>query len=820
MRACMSVLRGLALIALLQPAWAFAHARLTSPTPRNTAANKTGPCGSPRTANATTFAPGATITVTWTETINHPGYYRIAFSPSGDTGFDANVLLNNIPNPAGLQANNSATVTLPTTPCTQCTLQLIQVMTDDNPPTNYFSCADITISAANTPPTIAQAAAATVASTTAALTVRGADNAGEAALRYTWAMVSGPAAVTFSANGTNAAKNTTATFTRAGAYSFRVTVADAANLTATSTVNVMVAAALTSLRVTPMAPMVTTGATRQFTGTALDQFATALVTQPAMTWTVSGGGTINAAGLFTAGSATGGPHTITAAAGGRMGTATVTIIAPTPPTVMTPAAAMTPAAGATTVSLSALGSDAAGEAGLLYTWSATTAPAPVTFDRNGTNAAKSVVATLTRGGAYTFQVSIKNGANLTVTSSTTVTVAPALTTIAVTPVTASVPINGMQAFTASATDQFMAALASQPTFTWTTTGGGTISAAGVFVAGTMTGGPFNVRAASGGKQGTATVMVTTMDAPRVMTPASASPAMVTGTTSALSVLGADDTGEAGLVYTWSAKSPPAAVTFSASGTNAAKDVTVTFAKAGTYELEVEIKDASGKTAMSGVDVTVVSTLTRVDVSPAEGTVAPGQELAFTAAGSDQFDVALATEPAYAWTVSGGGTIAADGAFTAGAEPGGPHTVTAESGGKTGTARVTVAAGPVVDRTPPVVTVSSPSEGEPVTGNVELTATATDDVGVVEVAFKLDGVRVARATSAPWKASWNTQAAADGEHTLVAEARDAAGNIAASPPVKLVVDNPNSQKLKGVGCSASGGGALLLLAVALLRRRAR
>ena len=107
----MGALRGYVLfISLVLPAWAFAHARLTSPTPRNTAANKTGPCGVARTANATNFMPGQTITVTWAETVNHPGYYRIAFSPSADMGFDANVLLNNIPNPAGLQATNSATV--------------------------------------------------------------------------------------------------------------------------------------------------------------------------------------------------------------------------------------------------------------------------------------------------------------------------------------------------------------------------------------------------------------------------------------------------------------------------------------------------------------------------------------------------------------------------------------------------------------------------------------------------------------------------------------------------------------------------------------
>ena len=66
----------------------------------------------------------------------------------------------------------------------------------------------------------------------------GADDAGEAALTYSWTTIgTPPAAVTFSANGTNAAKASTATFTKAGSYSFRCTIQDAGNLTVTSPVS-------------------------------------------------------------------------------------------------------------------------------------------------------------------------------------------------------------------------------------------------------------------------------------------------------------------------------------------------------------------------------------------------------------------------------------------------------------------------------------------------------------------------------------------------------------------------------------------------------
>ncbi len=94
----------------------------------------------------------------------------------------------------------------------------------------------------NKPPTIAEAASATpnpVSGATTALSVLGADDGGEANLTYTWSC-SGPAGVTFSVDGPNKAKNTTATFPSAGRYRFLVTIADAGGLAATSSIVVTV----------------------------------------------------------------------------------------------------------------------------------------------------------------------------------------------------------------------------------------------------------------------------------------------------------------------------------------------------------------------------------------------------------------------------------------------------------------------------------------------------------------------------------------------------------------------------------------------------
>jgi hypothetical protein len=116
----------------------------------------------------TTFTPGETITVTWYEYIDHDSYYRVAFDNDGDDAFEAID-----PEPGEQMADDPAVmrplsdvilgyyresedgncdgttcsiqVTLPTTPCDNCTLQVLQYMYGSGNP-NYYQCADIVIS--------------------------------------------------------------------------------------------------------------------------------------------------------------------------------------------------------------------------------------------------------------------------------------------------------------------------------------------------------------------------------------------------------------------------------------------------------------------------------------------------------------------------------------------------------------------------------------------------------------------------------------------------------------------------------------------------
>ncbi len=552
----------------------------------------------------------------------------------------------------------------------------------------------------NNPPSIATAATATpdpVVGTTAALSVLGTDDGGETNLTYTWATTgTPPAAVAFSANGTNAAKNATATFSKAGSYTFQVTVGDQGGLSATSSVAVTVNQTLTSIVVSPASASVNTSATQQFTASARDQFATSLSAQPTFAWTVSGGGSIGTGGLFTAGSSAGGPYTVSAQSGSITGTASVTVTqSNAAPTIATVASSNPNPVAGSTAAVSVLGADDGGEGNLTYTWATTgTPPAAVAFSANGTNAAKNATATFSKAGSYTFQVTVRDQGGLSATSSVAVTVNQTLTSIVVSPASASVNTSATQQFTATARDQFATSLSAQPTFTWTVSGGGSIGTGGLFTAGSSAGGPYTVSAQSGSITGTASVTVTQANtAPTIATAASSNPNPVAGTTAALSVVGTDDGGESNLTYTWATTgTPPAAVAFSANGTNAAKNATATFSKAGSYTFQVTVRDQGGLSATSSVAVTVNQTLTSIVVSPASASVNTSATQQFTATARDQFTTNLTSQPTFTWTVSGGGSISTGGLFTAGSTAGGPYTVTARSGSVSGTASVTVTGG--------------------------------------------------------------------------------------------------------------------------------
>ena len=168
-----------------------------------------------------------------------------------------------------------------------------------------------------------------VTGTTTVLTAAGTQNGSSSGLTYTWAATTipmGAATPLFSANGTSAAKNSTATFSQAGTYAFTVTIEDSSGLTVTSTTpNVIVNQTLTTIAVTSPSPVVGSTASLQFSASAIDQFGNAIAAST-FAWSATGSSnSINSAGLFDAGS-TSGPFSVQAAIGSVTGTAAVTVV--------------------------------------------------------------------------------------------------------------------------------------------------------------------------------------------------------------------------------------------------------------------------------------------------------------------------------------------------------------------------------------------------------------------------------------------------------------------------------------------------------------
>ena len=92
-------------------------------------------------------------------------------------------------------------------------------------------------------------------------------------------------------------------------------------------------------------------------------------------------------------------------------------------------------------------------------------------------------------------------------------------------------------------------------------------------------------------------------------------------------------------------------------------------------------------------------------------------------------------------------------------------------------------------TPPSVAITSPAAGATLSGNVNLTAAASDSVGVASLQFKVDGGNVgASLTAAPYAYTLNTTAISNGIHVISATATDTAGNSATSPNVAVTVNN--------------------------------
>jgi hypothetical protein len=85
------------------------------------------------------------------------------------------------------------------------------------------------------------------------------------------------------------------------------------------------------------------------------------------------------------------------------------------------------------------------------------------------------------------------------------------------------------------------------------------------------------------------------------------------------------------------------------------------------------------------------------------------------------------------------------------------------------------------------TVSAAETGS--SGTITLSATASDNVGVSNVEFYVDGVLKGSDASSPYAINLNSTTLSNASHSLTAKAFDAAGNVATSAAVNFSIDNP-------------------------------
>lgn len=318
-------------------------------------------------------------------------------------------------------------------------------------------------------------------------------------------------------NGTGVCPTVSVSLPGNGSYTVTLEVRDHAGvlpyLTDTDSRIVGVGPVATTIIVSPNAATVATGNTRTFTAEVRDQFG-GVIAGASVNWSLSGpaGGTLSVnsgvSTVFTAAAPVGNTTLTASLAGASDGTASITVIAAGAFFVNNPTIVLN--SDTVTGNLSTLGGDnVSGEPSIRYTWTLESGPAPVSISPNGTNAAKNALVTFARAGTYVFRATLSNnnGSVFALTPSTTVV--QSLTSIAVSPNNITVKTLESVQFNAAGTDQFGAPM-SLSNVNWTTTGGASISGAGIFSSAVL-GQSFLVRAQSAGKEGVANLTVVNFD---------------------------------------------------------------------------------------------------------------------------------------------------------------------------------------------------------------------------------------------------------------------------------------------------------------------
>ena len=207
---------------------------------------------------------------------------------------------------------------------------------------------------------------------------------------------------------------------------------------------------------------------------------------------------------------------------------------------------------------------------------------------------------------------------------------------------------------------------------------------------------------------------------------------------------------------------PASVSFSNVALNTTNTQTIKLTNSGTANLTVSQDTVpSGGFSVSGLTLPL--------------TLGPGQ--------SSTFNVAFA--PKAVGSVSGNLSLVSN-------APNSPTTLAISGSG--------------VTSAPPVVAITSPSNGAAVSGSISISGTASDVVGVSNIQVQIDGGAFSAASgTANWTFSLNTASLSNAAHTLTARATDTSG-LTAFSSVSVNVSNSSGSTVNVTSYGATGNGS--------------
>ena len=98
----------------------------------------------------------------------------------------------------------------------------------------------------------------------------------------------------------------------------------------------------------------------------------------------------------------------------------------------------------------------------------------------------------------------------------------------------------------------------------------------------------------------------------------------------------------------------------------------------------------------------------------------------------------------------------------------------------------------IDNIPPEGFILYPYAGQIVSENVEIQVSASDNIGIEEVEFYLNGILLSSDTQSPYSHDWNTNTSEeDEEHIIYATIIDLQGNSTDLSPISVTVDNDDA-----------------------------